>query len=320
MTFDNLIKGAIFFSWFMPSFTSLGFSIRQRSWQQFEPNFDGQNWLVTGASSGIGREIAYQAARAGATVYAVARSKDKLDELASQGQALAGEIVPVKADLSVLDGVDGLVAHLAEKHTKLQVLVNNVGLMLDEKNITGEGQEMTFATNVLGHFHLTSQLRDIGAIDDEASVINMSSGGMYNVKLSLKRLDGGDPYNGTLAYAYHKRALVVLNNWWRAAGLNSYVMHPGWVATPGVESAMPTFFRLLKPLLRDAQAGADTALWLAHMSPAQEQTEGIWFDRKLRREHFLQGTDQGASAEELLDFLQARIDLLKRTEQRRESA
>ena len=127
-------------------------------------------------------------------------------------------------------------------------------------------------------------------------VINMTSGGGYNVALSTRALNTLDPkkYNGTLAYGWHKRAQMVLNQHWRDAygqrGFNFYVMHPGWADTDGVKTALPRFREVLKGVLRDEKSGTDTAIWLAAVRPGQREEESVWFDRKQRVAHVYRHT------------------------------
>jgi NAD(P)-dependent dehydrogenase (short-subunit alcohol dehydrogenase family) len=313
MAIGNLIRGATFFTTFLPSFSSLGYRARSRSWEPYDPDFSGQRWLVTGASTGIGREIARRAAHAGAEVIAVARSAERLESLADDiaGHQAAGIVRPLSADLSLIGEVAALVGCLGDRSRPLDVLINNVGVMLDRCRLTPEGMDAAFSTNLLGHYLLTEGLLRRSGLAAGAAVIGMSSGGMYNVPLDLTRLQGGEPYDGTLAYAYHKRAQVSLNGHWRQRyGDRStfYVMHPGWVDTPGVEGSMPDFHRTVGRLLRTPAAGADTALWLAGRRPAQAGDTGIWFDRALRSEHLLPGTRGGADREELVAYLERQAE------------
>ncbi len=81
---SNLIKGAVFFSCFLPSFTRIGYASRSLFWKKKVWDFRGQKWIVTGATSGIGLEIVRQAHAAGAEVHAVGRSSVKLAELAEE--------------------------------------------------------------------------------------------------------------------------------------------------------------------------------------------------------------------------------------------
>lgn len=320
---QSTARGAIFFSLFLPSFSNIGYQLRRPFFKPTAFRFSGQHWLVTGASEGLGREIARRAALGGATVIAVARNQERLDSLASEvaGEAAeqpaggaAGRILPLAVDLSRVGAVNGALAPQAlplPAGVALDVLVNNVGVMLDTPAVTAEGLDLALATNLIVPYALTEALAADGRLGADAVVINMSSGGMYNVPLSLRALLPGRRYNGTLAYAFHKRAQVVLNRYWQDSAehaFRSYVMHPGWVETPGVQSSMPDFYRTMKPILREVAAGADTALWLAATRPDGVPTGGIWLDRKRRPEHLLPGTRGGASAAELLEFLRQQLD------------
>lgn len=308
MTPSYATRGALFFSWFMPSFTRIGYTLRKLTWSTESFDFTGQTWLITGASTGIGRQMALSAANAGATVHAVARNAEKLQQLADEVTSNRGSIVSHSVDLSLMATVTSLANDFENNGVTFNVLVNNVGLMLDKPTRTSEGFETGFATNVLGHYVLTEQLVSLGGLKSGSTVINMSSGGMYNVALDIEALQGDQPYDGTLTYARHKRAQVALNEHWRQTYgdmINFYSMHPGWVSTPGVETAMPEFHAALSRLLRHPEAGADTALWLAFTKPEQRDPQNIWFDRAQRSPHFFSGTRQGDSSSELVTHLQS---------------
>ncbi len=194
--------------------------------------------------------------------------------------------------------------------TTIDVLVNNVGVLLNKHQLSDEGFELSFATNLLNHYRLTTGLIERELLADDAVIINMSSGGMYNVPLKIDRLNELDAkrYDGVLAYAYHKRAQVALNAWWREHYSDRdwcfYVMHPGWVDTEGVKTSLPGFRALFQHVLRDADAGADTALWLAATRPLQQDDDSIWFDREEQSAHIGRSTRRDADdVEALVEFL-----------------
>ncbi|NNF17015.1 MAG: SDR family NAD(P)-dependent oxidoreductase, partial [Gammaproteobacteria bacterium] len=236
----DALKGLHFFTRFAYSFSALGYRQRRLFWNDQPGDFGGERWLVTGASGGIGRAITEGAAEQGGEVLAVARSKAKLAELTTDcGDAVTAAAV----DLSKQKEIEALLDQLAEStsNSTIDVLVNNVGVLLNEHQLGDDGHELSFSTNLLNHYRLTNGLAERGLLADNAVVINMTSGGMYNVPLVVSKLNVLDAqaYDGVLAYAYQKRAQVVLNAWWREHYADRpwsfYVMHPGWVDTEGVK-------------------------------------------------------------------------------------
>lgn len=305
----DALKGLYFFSRFAFGFSALGYRQQRLFWKERPVDFRDQRWLVTGASGGIGRATTLGAASQGAEVIASARNPEKLSQLAADG---GKRVSPRQADLALSDEVEGLLDELAASGNTagIDVLVNNVGVLLNEHQLSPEGHELSFATNLLNHYRLTSGLIERGLLADDAIVINMTSGGIYNVPLQIDKLNvlDADKYNGVLAYANQKRAQVVLNEWWRKRHTDRdwrfYAMHPGWVDTEGVKTSLPAFRALFQHVLRDADAGADTALWLASARPIQDGDDAVWFDRREHSAHIGRSTRQdGDSAEALVDFL-----------------
>ncbi|WP_312161804.1 SDR family NAD(P)-dependent oxidoreductase [Phenylobacterium sp.] len=268
-----------FYGRFAPSFTAVGFVARGLPLRPIGRAFEGQTWLVTGATGGIGRSIALGAARRGASVYAVGRNPEALAAL----EGVAG-VKPLKFDLDRVADNLSLAEHVAASVGGLDVLVNNVGRLEHAYSTSPDGFESTYAINLLGHFALTERLIELGALGS-GRIINMASGGLYNSALSLRRLEQSPArYSGVMAYAAHKRAQLALSDRWSAQGAPAYTMHPGWVATEGVRTALPDLNRHLGPILRTGAQGADTALWLAARRPAPVPG-ALWFDRAARSAH-----------------------------------
>jgi dehydrogenase/reductase SDR family protein 12 len=298
MTLQQLKKILAFYGRFTASFTQVGYRWRSLGWPRFEPDFKGQRWLVTGGSGGLGRHIVLTAARAGATVVAVARSPAKLAELKADAAAAGLRSIETEAcDFSLQADTDRLLQRLQASGQKFDVLVNNVGVLLDDLEVTAEGRESSFVTNLLSHYQLTEGLLNRGLLREPgACVVNMTSGGGYNVPLMVPMLNVTDPkrYNGTVAYGFHKRAQMVLNQHWRDThgrrGIQFYVMHPGWADTDGVKRSLPRFRKILRPILRNEASGGDTAIWLAGTRPSQPEQESVWFDRAVRTAHVYERT------------------------------
>jgi len=195
----------------------------------------------------------------------------------------------------------------------IDVLVNNVGVLLNEHQLTSEGFEASFATNLLGPFVLTEALQLAGSLAAEGVVINVSSGGMYGSPLRLEPMNCLDArrFDGMAAYAMHKRAMVELTRWWNRQWEGRpgvHVMHPGWVDTEGVRTSLPGFRQALRRVLRTPEQGADTVLWLADRRPAPASEGGIWLDRKLQPEHEFAWTRRSPhSAQDLVRYLRQLI-------------
>jgi NAD(P)-dependent dehydrogenase (short-subunit alcohol dehydrogenase family) len=110
---------------------------------------------------------------------------------------------------------------------------------------------------------------------------------MYTVRLDINALSP-DPaaFDGVAVYAQTKRAQVVLSEEWarrtEGSGVTFHAAHPGWADTPGLRSSLPRFHRVMGPLLRTPEQGADTIVWLASSEQALESNGRFWHDRRQR--------------------------------------
>jgi len=313
----DLMKIVNFYARFTPTYTKIGYFARRLSWGRDTPlDFKGQNWLITGASLGLGKAMMQAAAEAGANVIAVARTMEQLEAARNElSPEAAGRVRIISTDLSLQKTTQELLDGLLESGEKIDVLMNNVGLLLNEMILTPEGREASFVINVLSHFQLTEGLLKNDAFGENAVIVNMTSGGMYNAPVGYRGLNNTDAskYNGKVSYAFAKRAQVVLTAYWdrkyRDKGIRSYVTHPGWAKTPGVKDALPVFWKIQNVILRTPLQGADTALWLCATRPTIPAEEVVWFDRKARPVHMYEYTKkQQCTVEELVDYLQQELD------------
>ena len=304
-----LKKIITFYCRFTPSYSAIGYHARRPLWGRTKGNFAGQTWLVTGGSEGIGGAAARSAVAGGATVIAVARDIGKLRAFAASVQG-PGKVEVEVADFSLREDIRALLARLQQRGVKIDVLVNNVGIQKRDQILTREGLETSFATNILGHYLLTRELLARDLLKASATVIEVSSGGMYNHALAVNDLNiTGPGYLGVRAYGLSKRAQVVMTRYWReqfaGTARRCYVMQPGWVDTASVGRSMPRFRALLKSVLRTHAQGADTIVWLAATRPDQRAPESIWFDRKERPVHIYAHTPRSTdSAQDLVASLE----------------
>ncbi|WP_404392351.1 SDR family NAD(P)-dependent oxidoreductase [Humibacillus xanthopallidus] len=272
-------------------YTKVGPAVR-RAWWPDDPEpgaLTGRHVLVTGATGGLGLATAGGVARLGAVVHLTGRDASRLDRaratlLAQQPGATVETHV---SDVSDLAATADFARDLAARVPRLHAVVHNAGVMPPRRTTTPEGHELALATHVLGPHVLTFGLRESLA---GGRVVLVTSGGAY-----AQRLEVDDPeftqgtYSGTAAYARTKRMQLVLTRLWarELSGDDVSVssMHPGWADTPGVTDSLPGFARVTGPLLRDAEQGADTAVWLTATGDAIG-TGGFWHDRRRRAAHY----------------------------------
>lgn len=283
-----------------------GLQLRRRlpAWPADPPRMDGQVVLVTGAGSGIGLAACQGYARLGAGVHAVARSQERADDAVGQIVAAVpgADVHGWACDVASLSELRDFCHRFQEAQPRLHVLVNNAGVMPDQRQRSADGHELMFATHVLGPFALTAMLSELLQRSAPARVINVSSGGMYG-----QRLPGDDlqseraRYSPKQLYARTKREQVVITEQWaerlRPSGVVVHAMHPGWADTKGVQQWLPVFRRLTRPIIRTAEQGADTIVWLGAAPQALNSTGRFWHDRRTRPTHYRLGAGVESEAE-----------------------
>lgn len=315
---DGALEGLV-----APSFTTVGISARRRlfDWTDLRSyDLSGRVVVVTGATSGLGRSAAETLAGIGATVVVLGRDAERTAKAAEEigASGAAGSATAVVADMSDLGSVRRAAEEILAHHDRLDAVVHNAGALSAERTESVDGTESTVASQVVGPFLLTTLLLDRLADGGPGRVITVSSGGMYTVGLTVNHLEmDEESYNGTRQYALAKRAQVTLNEMWAErhadAGVRFHAMHPGWADTPGVETSLPTFHRVVGPLLRDPEAGADTMVWLVADDGEPLATNGLfWHDRRPRSTHRLASTrrtDTPSRRRELWEWVTERAGL-----------
>ncbi|WP_037321519.1 SDR family NAD(P)-dependent oxidoreductase [Amycolatopsis orientalis] len=278
-------------------YSSLGHLLRRRWWPE-DPAPDalaGKVAVVTGAKAGLGKATAIGLAKLGATVRIAVRGDGDAARAEIERAAPGARILVDHCDVSLLSSVRDYAKDL---DGEIDILVHNAGVMPAERTETAEGNEVMLATHVLGPHLLTASLRPKFA--DGARVIWVSSGGMYGQPLRTDDLQyrRGD-YKPAAGYARTKRMQVVLAELWAdeldGSGVVVHSAHPGWADTPGVATSLPTFRKLTRPILRDAEQGADTFVWLAAAEEPGRYNGMFWHDRAPRPTHYLGKTRETAA-------------------------
>ena len=234
--------------------------------------------LVTGANTGIGFEIARGLAQAGARVVLACRNQAKGEAARS---AIANEFKDSSPELLIVDlasqhSIRIAVDEFGTRHSHLDVLVNNAGVVMPSRQESPDGIEVTFATNVLGYHLLTKLLLDLLRKAAAARVVNVASAmavGLDLEDVEFKRR----PYTASAAYAQSKQANRMLTWAWakrlEGSSVTANAMTPGAVDTPLLHALAPKYPG------RSTAKGADTAIWLA-TSPEVARVNGrYWADR-----------------------------------------
>jgi dehydrogenase/reductase SDR family protein 12 len=287
-------------------YSRIGYEVRRRAWDAL-PRLDGRTVAISGATAGLGRAAATELAGLGARVLLLARSVERGEAARAGIEAETGsvDVIVIACDLASLASVRAAADQLTRSEARLDVLINNAGVLAAGRERTADGIELTLATNVVGPFLLTNLLVPALADSPPGRIVNVSSGGMYGQRIRVADLEmDREAFDGVSAYARTKRAEVILTELWArrlaAQDIHVHAMHPGWADTPGVQSSLPRFHRLTRPLLRSPEAGADTIVWLAAAPEAVASSGGFWHDRRRRPTHRLPRTRESEAERELL--------------------
>lgn len=253
--------------------------------------------LVTGASSGIGKEMAKALVQAGWRVIGTARTPSRITAAEAEISAAAqgGTIAMLEADLSSMAQTAALTRQVLAMTDRLNLLVNNAGGMTAQKVITDEGLEANFAGNHLGPFLLTRELLPLlartaaGRAYGAVRILNTASDASEMIPAldlddmqGLANFDPGRTYcSGKLANVLFARALADRLD---ALGIVAHSVHPGAVGSNFFSNASPETQARLKHLPKATEAeGADTLIWLA-TAPEAAQSNGDYWHKRARRE------------------------------------
>lgn len=250
----------------------------------------GKVIVITGANSGIGKDMATYAAAKNATVYMLCRSKDRAEAARNEivEQTSNDKIKILLADVGEISQVRRVAEELQSFETKVDCLVCNAGVLLNEKKLTSDGNEVTLGSHLLGgSFLLPTLLYPQLKAADGGRVVFVSSGGMYNSKFPKWSVATSETsYDGNLAYSYAKRGQVLLAERWskERSDVTWVSCHPGWTATPAVDLAYGESKKYLEPM-RTTWEGAEGITWLISTDSANLKSGEFYLDRTPQRKH-----------------------------------
>jgi NAD(P)-dependent dehydrogenase (short-subunit alcohol dehydrogenase family) len=251
--------------------------------------------VITGASDGIGAAAARALVAAGDRVVIVGRSPQKTEAIAAE--LGADHLI---ADFSTLAEVRVLAAELLRRYPRIDVLANNAGGILADRELTVDGHEKTFQVNHLAPFLLTTLLMD-RLIESRATVINTSSAANRFGRLNLDDLGNERKYSPNKAYGDAKLANILftreLHRRYSGRGIVTAAFHPGIVATSfstGSTSAMRFVYQtVLKRMLITPEKGADTLVWLASTAAGVDWQSGEYYEKRRVGSTNSQASDAG---------------------------
>lgn len=245
---------------------------------------NGKTVLVTGANTGIGYFTARDLARQGATVVLGCRDKTKGEAACARirREVPGATIELLLLDLAAPTSIRAAAAEFKRRHARLDVLLNNAGLMLQQRQTSAEGLELTFASNHLGHFLLTRLLLDRLKASAPSRIINVASDAHRGGAMHWDDLQSARSYSGWVAYSQSKLANVLftyeLARRLEGTGVTANCLHPGVIASE--------FFRDLPWIIKapaswvltTPEKGARPQVRLAN-DPALEGVTGRYFDK-----------------------------------------
>ena len=248
------------------------------------PSLEGRVALVTGANSGLGLESVRALAARGATVILACRSRSRAEASQSQLQKqglLCLELLDL--DLADLNSVEAAATAVGQRYGRLDLLLNNAGVMAPPRTLTAQGHELQFGVNHLGHMALTERLLPLMEGQPDPRVVTVTSGAQYFGRIRWNDPSWSSDYDRYGAYGQSKLANVMFaleleaQLRQRNSNVRSLAAHPGIARTElqptalanGGNRAEALAYRLMDPLFQSAAMGALPQLHAATAASAQ---------------------------------------------------
>jgi NAD(P)-dependent dehydrogenase (short-subunit alcohol dehydrogenase family) len=251
---------------------------------------EGEVVLITGGTSGIGRAAATALAAMGAEVVVTGRSRERGESAVEEIRDTSGNerVSLILADFAVQAEVRGLAEEFRERYDRLDVLVNNAGIIQSKRTETPDGIELTLAVNHLAPFLLTNLLLDLLKKSAPSRIITVSSEARRGAKIDFEDLQSERRYRPFKVYGMTKLANILftyeLAERLEGTGVVANSLHPGGVNTNfgnNNRSFGTLIFRAFKPFMRTPEQGADTVVYLAVSPEAGKMTGRYLTDRKV---------------------------------------
>lgn len=278
----------------------------------------GKVVLVTGANAGMGLATVIELAKAGAEVVMACRSRSRGEEARNQAIMESGSahIELMQCDLGSLANIRVFCKTFAEKYDRLDVLINNAGVVSIKREETADGYESMLGVNHLGHFLLTNELLGLLKAAPQGRIIVVSSGAYKIGVIHFDDMNLERSFNVAKGYSQSKRANILFTTELarRLEGTTVTVncLHPGAVATSLGVNRQTGFGKgvhaMLRPFFLTPLEGAQTALFLAGSDEGGASSGGYYYKNKRQRLSARAGDE--AAAKRLWDWSEEQINKL----------
>lgn len=245
--------------------------------------------FITGGTSGIGEETAIALAKKKWRVISTARSAESGDEAKKEIIAQSGNenISFFVCDLSSMRAIRNMCTEIIAQCPRIDVLINNAGVMEHERTLSQEGFELDFAVNYLAPFVLTTTLLPLLRKSAPSRIVNVASSLHFQGRIDLADVEGSRNFDHYQTYANSKLALMLftkkLARDLSGTGVTVNALHPGVVATPmntrNIAHMNPVIRFFYKKTFLSPKKGAETSVYLA-TAPEVEKISGEYFYKK----------------------------------------
>ncbi|XP_050970624.1 retinol dehydrogenase 12-like [Labeo rohita] len=268
---------------------------------------DGKTVLITGANTGIGKETAVDMAKRGARVILACRDMGRANKAAEEVRKRSGNdnVVVKMLDLNSLRSVRALAKDVQKTEDRLNILINNAGIMMCPHWRTEDGFEMQFGVNHLGHFLLTNLLLDLLKKSAPSRIVNVSSLAHESGKIHFDDINLEKNYETLVSYRQSKLANVLftreLATRLKDTGVTTYALHPGVIRTElgrHFFPSLPLWKRILAIpfvyFLKSPWQGAQTTIYCA-VDESLKNTSGLYYSDCALKEAAPQARDDAAA-------------------------
>ncbi|KAK9527537.1 hypothetical protein VZT92_014090 [Zoarces viviparus] len=259
-------------------------NVFRAAWSSTE-RLDDRTAIITGANTGIGKETAIDLARRGAKVIMACRDMERGQAAVKEVVEISGSehVVCMKLDLADSKSIREFAEAINKGEPKLNLLINNAGVMVCPYGKTADGFEMQIGVNHFGHFLLTHLLIDLIKRSAPARIVTVSSMAHSWGSINLEDINSEKSYDKKAAYSQSKLANVLftrsLAKKLEGTGVTTYSLHPGVVKTDlwrHLSGPQQFLMKMVSPFTKNTSQGAQTSIYCA-VEPSLEKESGGYY-------------------------------------------